>query len=501
MKFLILILMSTLGSGWSQDDYRLWKDSSGNFSVNAKLVEQRLGSVILEKENGDQITVQIKRLSAADQRFVRRQASKFTRLAKKDTSTVRQPSPGGNSQDNLVVSTSWPSWRGADRSGVSTEKGLLQSWPADGPPELWKVSGLGNGMASVVVADGKIFTLSKIQGEQNVVCVSTAGKILWKTPFAGDGDPNCTPTYDDGLVYGLGRNGILACVRAEDGEKVWSVDLTSEYGGRMMSGWGFSESPLVDGDQLVCTPGGSSAMIVALNKKTGKLIWKTPMRDGGSRGKDGAGYSSIVISHAGGVKQYVTLVGRGVISVEASTGRPLWQYEKVANTTANVPTPIVHKDYVFCSSGYGDGGSALLEIQKRGNRFAAREVYYYPANQVQNHHGGMVLIDGHVYMGHGHNKGFPLCLELRTGKVKWGGRIRGAGDGSAAIVAADGQIYFRYEDGKMALVEANPNEYKLNGSFRLPIRNSKSWPHPVISDGKLYIRCQHEMVCFDVKKK
>ena len=168
-------------------------------------------------------------------------------------------------------------------------------------------------------------------------------------------------------------------------------------------------------------------------------------------------------------------------------------YEKVANGTANVPTPIVSGNYVFCSSGYNDGGSALLEIQKRGSGLGVREVYYYRSNEVQNHHGGMVLIDGHVYMGNGHNKGFPLCLEMRTGKVKWGGRLRGEGDGSAAIVAADGQIYFRYEDGKMSLVEANPGAYKVNGAFRLPIRNGKSWPHPVVTDGKLYIRCQDQI--------
>ena len=242
-------------------------------------------------------------------------------------------------------------------------------------------------------------------------------------------------------------------------------------------------------------------MIVALDKKSGKVIWKTPMANGGSRGKDGAGYSSLVISQGGGTRQYITLVGRGLISVEAQTGRPLWQYERIANGTANVPTPIVDGDFVFCSSGYGDGGSALLQLSKSGRGVNYREVYYYPANEVQNHHGGMVLMNGHVYMGHGHNKGLPMCLELRSGKVKWGGRIRGVGDGSAAIVAADGHVYFRYEDGKMALVEANPNEYKLNGSFRLPVRNGKSWPHPVVFDGKLFIRDQHELVCFEIKQK
>ncbi|MEE2642870.1 MAG: PQQ-binding-like beta-propeller repeat protein [Planctomycetota bacterium] len=501
MKFMIALLLLGAMTAGPSDEVRLWKDSSGKFSIRAKLVENRNGVVLLEKENGEKINVPLNRLSDEDRKFLRDQTK--SRYKPKQSKSKQSPadSTSGETLDASPVSTSWPSWRGADRTGVSRETGLLQSWPENGPAELWRADGLGAGMSSIVVADDKIFTLGRSSGQQNIVCLSTSGQVLWKSPFAGSAEPNCTPTFDDGLVYGVGRNGVLACVRAETGEKVWSVDYSADFGGRMMSQWGFSESPLVDGELLICTPGGSGAMIVALNKKTGKVVWKTPMRDGGSRGKDGAGYSSIVISNAGGIKQYVTLVGRGVISVEARTGRPLWQYEKVANGTANVPTPIVSGNYVFCSSGYNDGGSALLEIQKRGSALGVREVYYYRSNEVQNHHGGMVLIDGHVYMGNGHNKGFPLCLEMRTGKVKWGGRLRGEGDGSAAIVAADGQIYFRYEDGKMALVEANPGAYKVNGSFRLPIRNGKSWPHPVVADGQLYIRCQDQIVCFDIKKK
>lgn len=480
------------------DEFRNWTDSSGKFSIEAKLIENRNGVVTLEKKDGSQIKVKLDRISAADKKYLKQLvAARYPRKSKGSGAAATT----GSSDDKLLsVSTDWPTWRGADRTGVSKETGLLQSWSDEGPEVEWTANGIGGGFSSVAVVKDKIFTMSSIDGRQNIVCLSTAGDTLWKTPISRDGKPNCTPTYDDGLVYGVGFHGTLAAVKADNGEQVWSVDFVRDLGGKMMSQWGYSESPLVDGDRLICTPGGPAAMIVALNKKTGKVIWKTPMQYGGSRGDDGAGYASVVISNAGGIRQYITLVGRGLISVEAETGRPLWQYEKVANGTANVPTPIVSGDYVFCSSGYGDGGSALLQIQKQGSRLSPREVYYYGANEVQNHHGGMVLIDGHVYMGHGHNKGFPMCLELRTGKVKWGGRIRGEGDGSAAIVAADGQIYFRYEDGKMALVEANPNEYKVNGSFRLPVRNGKSWPHPVIADGKLYIRDQHQLVCFDIKK-
>jgi outer membrane protein assembly factor BamB len=495
MKSMLVVLLSFWTIVSTDDDgVRTWTDKTGKFSVKAKLVSNKNGKVALEKENGNLVEVPINQLSDLDRRFL----SDLTRQ-KYATKRSEGDSKASGGQP-ATQSNGWVSWRGPDRTGVSLEKGLLKSWPENGPAQLWKASNLGAGYSSLVIADGRIFTMGRLEGSQQIICISTDGEVLWNRPISGRGEPHCTPTYDDGLVYALGFHGKLACVKAETGEEVWSVDFASEFGGKMMSQWGFSESPLIDGDRLICTPGGPNAMIVALDKKSGKVIWKTPMANGGSRGKDGAGYSSLVISQGGGTRQYITLVGRGLISVEAQTGRPLWQYERIANGTANVPTPIVDGDFVFCSSGYGDGGSALLQLSKSGRGVDYREVYYYPANEVQNHHGGMVLMNGHVYMGHGHNKGLPMCLELRSGKVKWGGRIRGVGDGSAAIVAADGHVYFRYEDGKMALVEANPNEYKLNGSFRLPVRNGKSWPHPVVFDGKLFIRDQHELVCFDIKQ-
>jgi outer membrane protein assembly factor BamB len=240
-------------------------------------------------------------------------------------------------------------------------------------------------------------------------------------------------------------------------------------------------------------------MIVALDKKTGATIWKTSAPDLGSRGQDGAAYSSVVISEAAGVKQYVQLTGRGVLSVSADTGKLLWNYNRIANGTANIPTPIVSGDYVFCSTGYGTG-AALLEVKQAGSTLVADEVYFLDAKTMQNHHGGMILFGDHIYCGHGHNNGFPLCLELKTGKVAWSAG-RGAGSGSAAIVLADGNLYFRYESGDMALIEATPEKYNLKGSFRLATVNGKSWPHPVIVDGLMYIRDQNNLLCYDVRQK
>ena len=246
--------------------------------------------------------------------------------------------------------------------------------------------------------------------------------------------------------------------------------------------------------------GVQTCALPILNKKTGEVIWKSEQPDFGRAGKDGAGYTGVVISQAAGIKQYVTLTGRGLMGVRASDGKFLWGYNRIANGTADIPTPIVKGDYVFGSSGYGDGGTALVKLVKAGDGVKAEEVYYLKANELQNHHGGMILLGDHVYMGHGHNNGFPTCVELMTGKVVWG-KERGPGSGSAAIVMADGNLYFRYEDAVMALIEATPKGYSLKGSFPLASKNGKSWPHPVIHDGKLYLRDQNDLLCYDVKAK
>ncbi len=195
----------------------------------------------------------------------------------------------------------------------------------------------------------------------------------------------------------------------------------------MMSGWGYSESPLVDGDQVVCTPGGNEGMVVALNKLTGENIWATKLpaygEENGRNGAklvDGAGYASIMISNGGGVKQYVQLVGRGVIGIRASDGQLLWRYAGVANQVANIPSVLIDGDYVFCSTAY-DTGSALLKLSANGkDQVKMTEVYQLKANQMQNKHGGMVLVDGYIYCGDGNGSGLPICIKMSDGSVAWG---------------------------------------------------------------------------------
>jgi len=367
---------------------------------------------------------------------------------------------------------------------------------------LWKAGGLGSGYSSVAVADGKIFTMGKFGGEVKLVALRQQdGTLLWATPVGGGDAPNCTPTVDADLVFGVSHAGDLLCAEAETGREVWRKSFPKDFGGRMMSGWGYSESPLVDGERLIVTPGATDAMIAALDKRSGNLIWKSPMvPNAGNAGQDGAAYSSIVISQGAGVKQYIQLVGRGVISVDANSGKLLWGYNRIANGTANVPTPLVSGDYVLCSTGYGDGGTALLRLRPgRNGAVAPEEIWYKRSNELQNHHGGMIMIGDYVYMGHGHNNGFPVCVQWKTGRDMWRPG-RGPGSGSAAIVCADGHLYFRYQDGTMALIKASPQGYELKGSFPIAIRHGESWPHPVVADGRLYLRDQQELVCYDVRR-
>ncbi len=395
----------------------------------------------------------------------------------------------------------WPQWRGPNRDGKSNETGLIDEFTKDGPPLVWQAEGLGGGYSSVSVADGRIFTLGRIDKSEHLIALDAKdGSLLWSTAFGSGGHSNGTPTVDGDRVYAVGLNGDLICADVKTGDKVWTKNFGKDFGGRMMSGWGYSESPLIDGDWLVCTPGAKDAMIVALNKTTGEEVWRTPVPDFSTRGKDGAGYSSIVVTKAAGVKQYVQLTGRGVIGVRANDGKFLWGYEKVANGTANIPTPIVTGDYVFCSSGYGTG-AALLKLESDGDGVKAQEVYFLPGNTFQNHHGGMVLVGDHIYAGAQHNNGFPTCIELISGEIVWGGKLRGPGGGSAAITYADGHLVFRYQDGVVALIEATTAEYRLKGSFMPVYQQGRSWAHPVIAGGRMYLREQDRLMCYDVLKK
>ncbi len=448
---------AALGLGWlccclweARGEPRTWKDASGKFSIDAEFVEYEQGTVRLKQADEKVIEVPMLKLSAADQKWIRDEIRRRREEATGGNSTGESSTSKSLASGSGALSGEWPQWRGPQRDGISPETGLMKSWPADGPPLAWQARGLGRGYSSLAIAGGKIYTMGQRGGNEYLIALNQAdGQQAWATAVGRADHSNGTPTVDGDLVFCVGLSGDLLCANAQTGGEIWRKNYGRDFGGRMMSGWGFSESPLIDGDRLICTPGGEKAAMVALEKRTGNVIWSAPMPYGGQRGQDGAGYSSIVVSNGAGMKQYVQVMGRGVVGVDAETGQVLWRYDRIANGTANIPTPIVKGDYVLCSTGYGDGGTALLKLSGGRGRVAVSEVYYHAARDVQNHHGGMVLLGDYVYLGHGHNNGLPMCMQFSTGKVAWGPG-RGPGSGSAALAYADGHLYFRYENGVMA---------------------------------------------------
>jgi outer membrane protein assembly factor BamB len=414
--------------------------------------------------------------------------------------------PSATAEDATLQGSDWPQWRGPHRDAISTETGLLRRWPKEGPALLWdssvanKGKNVGVGYSSVAVADGRIFTMGDQDRDGFAFALDEAtGKVLWATrvgPRQGDG-PRSTPTVDGDRVYTLTRQGDLHCLDVKTGAIHWHKSFKRDFGGRMMSGWDYSESPLVDGDRLVCTPGGDDAALVALDKRSGAVLWKSKIKNAG-----GAGYASIVVAEVGSVRLYITLLGksRGLVGVRAGDGQLLWTYNRMANGTANIPTPLVKGDLVFCSTGY-DGGSALLKLIPRSNGTVdIKEIYYLKHNVLLNHHGGMILLNGFVYGGHGQNAGLPFCLNLESGKFAWK-PVRGAGSGSAAVVYADGCLYFRYDNNVMALIKATPDGYRLISQFQLPASlGTPGWQHPVIAHGKLFIRGRDRVICYDIRK-
>ena len=404
---------------------------------------------------------------------------------------------------NLLQAADWPQWRGPGRNAQSEEHLASTDWEKTPPQHLWTASGFGEGYASVAIVKGTLYTLGNTEGGQAVIAAKADdGGVLWKKVIT-DADPKhdhkgsrCTPSVDGDRLYVVTSNGSLACLKINNGDVLWQRQF-SDWSGKMMSGWGYSESPLVDGERVLCTPGGPDALVVCLDKMTGKEIWACKAAFEGNAGKDGAGYSSIVVSDALGIQQYVQLTGKGLIGIRAHDGKQLWMYNRVANGVANIPTPIVDGNRIFASTSYKTG-TCLVELKKDGEKIVPEEKYFLDFKVFNNHHGGMILFNGHIYAGHQQNEGFPTCVNMASGDVVWGGDLRGPGKGSAAVLYIDGHLIVRYQDGTVALIEATPTAYHLKGSFTPDFQAGNSWAHPVVVQGRLYLREQDKLMCYQV---
>lgn len=425
---------------------------------------------------------------------------KVTRINAKEAvagkaATARKPaakSEAGRATTGNSEAGDWAYFCGPTGDNVSTAKGLLQEWPDRGPAEAWRATGLGEGYSSVAVADGMVFTMGNVGASETVTAISLdSGDVVWQKETAqasklsaGDG-PRGTPTYDDGKVYSLGGNGDLTCLDAKTGEISWKLNILKEFKGNNIT-WGISESPLIDGEKLICTPGGSNGSIVALDKATGKPIWRSTVP-----GKSPAGYSSAIVAEVGGVRQYIQFMHAGTAGVRADNGDFLWGNNDSANGTANCSSPLFSDGMVFTASGYSKGG-AMVKLKAAGKNVKATHVYH--TNKMESHHGGMVLLDGHIYGSS--DPGIVRCLDLATGKVKWENRSVGKG----SITCAEGYLYIRSEQGPVALAKATPAGYTETGRFNQPDRSgAAAWAHPVVSHGKLFLRDQDLLLAYDVR--
>ncbi len=461
---------------------RTWKQAGTGKEITADLVRVEGSTVVLRLADGREGRVEVLSLSLEDQEFI----------AKQSTS--------GGGED-------WPQFRGANRDGVSPDKDLLKEWPADGPEKLWVYEGAGLGYSGIIVAAGKGYTMGTQGDAVTVVCFDVAtGEEVWKSDFAKDDQsgyntgwghgPRGAPTVADGKVYALGPKGVLGCLNAEDGKKIWTKDLVSDFGGKA-GGWGFSESPFVEGDKVVVGPGGKTSPVVALNKDTGAEIWTASGFDVGG-GK--AEYATTVPVDLNGKRQYLRLFSNQLVSLDSETGELLWTTTWPGEgSPAVIPTPIADGNQIFISSGYGVG-SKLVEVNSSNE---ASDVWMNKT--MKNKHGGMIKFGDHIY---GSSEGGGLiCQDWKSGELVWNekGQFFGSTD---SIAIADGMIYcLNDQSGTISLVEASPDGFKQSGQFALEPQSSqrnpkgKVWTYPLVIGGKLFLRDQEIVVCYDISTK
>ena len=384
----------------------------------------------------------------------------------------------------------WNQFRGPNRDNLCQETGFADRWPEGGPELLQTITGIGEGYASVALVGELMYTMGNVDGAEHILALNrTTGEIVWKTRSGdeyheGQGNgPRGTPTVVDGMVYALGGTGDLSCLNASTGDVVWHLNILKEFGGGNIT-WGISESVLIDNNHVICSPGGSDATVVSLNAKTGKVVWKSKIPE-----QPQASYASPVIATIGKVKQYVIFTSKGICGVRAKDGEPLWGQNASSNGTANCATPLVVDNYVFSSSDYGTGAE-LVELKPEGSAVKATQVYF--TKDMKNHHGGMVFLDGYVY---GSNGDMLSCVKLKTCEPAW--RERGM---KGSVVYVDKKIVFRNEQGPVVLLAADSGEYKELGRFEQPERSNRpAWSHPVIADGKLYLRDQDKLLVYNLK--
>ena len=387
----------------------------------------------------------------------------------------------------------WHNFHGPDRINKSTDTGLLKEWPEKGPKMSWTVSGLGEGYSSISIAEGLLYTAGMVSNITYVFAFDLSGNLIWKkqngqswettrswaTGYTGS---RSTPTYSDGAVYHLGELGQLTSFNYQTGDKIWSINLREQFDADIPE-YGYSESVLIDGDHLYCSPAGNKGFIVCLNKNNGELIWSNIEVPGT------VGFSSLVLFEYGNYRQLAGLSSNSVFGVDSNTGKLLWKVNFENSRSNNVTDPVYHDGYVLASSGYGKG-SILIKLNTSGSEINPEIIWQ--TDLMDNHHGGVILHEGYLY-GSGHNARGWYCLDFMTGKQMW------KSNGKGSLTYADGMLYCLDERGEMALVSALPEKYDAISTFSVPSGGKgMHWAHPVVCNGKLHIRHADKLFVYDI---
>ena len=387
----------------------------------------------------------------------------------------------------------WPQWRGAGRVGHSPDTSILAPWPKSGPKQSWIFKDAGIGYSSFSIVGTRLFTMGARQESEQVICLdATTGKELWATSLGpvyennwGDG-PRSTPTVDGDHLYALSATGILACLNIKDGTEVWKVDVVKSLGGELQ-GWGYTESVLIDGDHVICTPGGQQGTMAALHKKTGAVVWQS------SKLKGPAQYSSPIRIEVNGQPQYAQLLMNKVVGIAPKDGALLWE-TSFPGRVAVIPTLVFHDNSVYATAGYGTG-CQMIKLD------GAEPEVVYEEKSITNHHGGVIVVDGKIY-GHS-DKGGWTCQDFLTGKIEWQDESLGKG---TCTYAAGHLICVDENDGTVVLATAKPDKWQEISRFKLAPQTSlrkkegRIWSHPVVVNGRLYLRDQDLIFCYNVKK-
>ncbi len=479
--FLVLVMFALPAAG------RVWKSKSGSFSLDAEFVSADAEKVTLKDTQGKTRTVQISQLSDADQAFIKSQ---------------QKPASGGKAAAGektvaagKTAKTDWPRFHGLRGEGniFAEEKGLLKAWPEGGPKLLWEVDGLGRGYASVTLSGDLLFTAGSADGRAVVQARKISdGSLVWKTDAGEDWTGHfehvrSTPTVDADRVYYLAPKGDLACMNVKDGKIVWQRNILKDFEGGL-STWAMAESPLVEGNTLICTPGGKKGMIVGLNKLTGKTAWVSDPAE------HNAAYSSLVPLTVGKLNMLLTFSEKEFLAYDADTGKKLFAYPRETNYGVNATDAVYHDGMIFLTSGYGME-SEMVKLTVKGKTASVEKVW--GTREMDNQHGGVVRVGENIYSAcQNHNGGAWVCLDWKTGEKRWADRTIQRG----SVAYADGMLFLWGEKNQMGLAVADPKACNVTGNFRVPEGgDGNSWAHPLVSDGKLYLRHADKLFVYQVK--